>query len=48
VHRGDADALLTGADFAQCLRADAHCYPEPGYGGMFARPADAPGMPARQ
>jgi hypothetical protein len=48
VHRGDADALLTGGDFAQCLRADAHCYPEPGYGGMFARPADAPGMPARQ
>jgi ADP-ribosylglycohydrolase len=43
-----ADALLTGGDFAQCLRAYVHCYPDPGYGGMFARLADAPGMPAWQ
>jgi ADP-ribosylglycohydrolase len=24
-----ADALLTGGDFAQCLRAYVHCYPDP-------------------
>ena len=41
-----ADALLSGGDFAQSLRAYVRRYPGRGYGGMFARWAHTPGMPA--
>jgi ADP-ribosylglycohydrolase len=41
-----ADALLSGGDFAQYLRAYVRRYPGRGYGGMFARWAHTPDMPA--
>ena len=41
-----ADALLSGGDFAQFLRAYVRRYPGRGYGGMFARWARRDGMPA--
>ena len=41
-----ADALLSGGDFAQFLRAYVRRYPGRGYGGMFVRWAHAAGMPA--
>ena len=41
-----ADALLSGGDFADFLRAYVRRYPGRGYGGMFVRWAHAPGMPA--
>src|SRR5918996_2877756 len=41
-----ADALLSGGDVANCLRAFARRSPGRGYGGMFARGAHAPAMPA--
>jgi ADP-ribosylglycohydrolase len=40
------DALLSGGDFAQYLRAYVRGYPGRGYGGMFVRWAQTPGMPA--
>ena len=41
-----ADALLSGGDFAQYLRAYVRRYPGRGYGGMFVRWAYTPEMPA--
>jgi ADP-ribosylglycohydrolase len=41
-----ADALLAGGDFARYLRAYVRRYPDRGYGGMFARWAHTPDMPA--
>jgi len=41
-----ADALLSGGDLAQYLRAYVRRYPGRGYGGMFVRWAHAPEMPA--
>ncbi|HEX6268510.1 MAG TPA: ADP-ribosylglycohydrolase family protein [Burkholderiales bacterium] len=41
-----ADALLSGGDFAQDLRAYVRRYPSRGYGGMFARWAHTPDMGA--
>ena len=41
-----ADALLSGGDFAQFLRAYVRRYPGRGYGGMFLRWAHTPGMSA--
>ena len=41
-----ADALLSGGDFAQYLRAYVDRYPGRGYGGMFVRWAQTQGMPA--
>jgi ADP-ribosyl-[dinitrogen reductase] hydrolase len=41
-----ADALMSGADPADCLRAYVRRWPDRGYGGMFARWAHAPEMPA--
>jgi ADP-ribosylglycohydrolase len=41
-----ADALMSGADPADCLRAYVRRWPDQGYGGMFARWAHAPEMPA--
>jgi ADP-ribosylglycohydrolase len=41
-----ADALMQGGDFADTLRAYVRRYPGRGYGGMFARWAMTPGMPA--
>jgi ADP-ribosylglycohydrolase len=40
-----ADALLSGSDFAERLRAYVRRYPGRGYGGMFARWAQTPDMP---
>jgi ADP-ribosylglycohydrolase len=41
-----ADALLSGGDFAQYLRAFVRRYPGRGYGAMFVRWAQTQGMPA--
>jgi ADP-ribosylglycohydrolase len=41
-----ADALLSGGDFARCLRAYVRRYPDRGYGGMFVRWAHTQDMPA--
>jgi len=41
-----ADALMQGGDFADTLRAYVRRFPGRGYGGMFARWAMTPGMPA--
>jgi ADP-ribosylglycohydrolase len=41
-----ADALLSGGDFAEFLRAYVRRYPGRGYGGMFARWAHTQGMAA--
>jgi ADP-ribosylglycohydrolase len=41
-----ADALLSGGDVAQYLRAYVRRYPCRGYGGMFLRWARSPDMPA--
>jgi ADP-ribosylglycohydrolase len=41
-----ADALLSGGDFAQYLRAYVRRYPGRGYGAMFARWAHTPALPA--
>jgi ADP-ribosylglycohydrolase len=41
-----ADALMQGGDFDGTLRAYVRRYPGRGYGGMFARWATTPGMPA--
>ena len=41
-----ADALLSGGDCARHLRAHVRRYPGRGYGGMFARWAHDPDMPA--
>jgi ADP-ribosylglycohydrolase len=41
-----ADALLSGGDVAQFLRAYVRRYPGRGYGGLFLRWARTPGMPA--
>lgn len=41
-----ADCLMQGGDHAQYLRAYVRRYPDRGYGGMFARWAHTPGMPA--
>ena len=41
-----ADGLLSGGDFAEYLRAYVRRYAGRGYGGMFARWAHTPGMPA--
>ena len=41
-----ADALMSGGDLARFLRAYVHRYPGRGYGGMFARWAHDPDMPA--
>ena len=41
-----ADALLSGGDFAEFLRAYVRRYPGRGYGGMFVRWAQTQGMPA--
>ena len=41
-----ADALLSGGDFAQYLRDYVRRYPGRGYGGIFVRWAQTPGMPA--
>ena len=41
-----ADALLSGGDFAEYLRAYVRRYPGRGYGGMFVRWAHTQDMPA--